>query len=53
MGIQFPPIAFLYLLNLFTVFFFKLFISLLSCTVVKSIIKLNLNLKVDTVSFLF
>ena len=46
MGIQFPPIAFLYLLYLFIYFFLLLFISLLSCTVVKSIIKLKLTCKV-------
>lgn len=34
MGIQFPPIAFLYLLYLFIVYY--------SCTVLKSIIKLKL-----------
>ena len=53
MGIQFPPIAFLYLLYLFTVFFLLLFICFLSCTVVKSIIKLKLCLFVLAMSFPF
>ena len=44
MGIQFPPIAFLYLLYLFIVFFFFYYLLVfLSCTVVKSIIKLKLK----------
>ena len=46
------PLCFpLHSVPIYSCFFFKLFISSLSCTVVKSIIKLNLNLKVNGISF--